>query len=187
MILTEGQRDGDIEVLQIDEHTGKVTLSNSGERETITFEKHAPQLPAGRTQMPPVPPPSTAAVPPPALPAAPSPTGRPYSRQRAGWPMSTAPTPTASAPIDSSNPATAALPAPNVENQPVVSDLTPEEQAIVAAIQQSAASSNPVPPNTVVPANPGVTAPALSPPGLKPPQTTTPAQNGVNQQVIMPQ
>jgi len=193
LILTEGQREGDIEVVQINEKTGKVTLNNAGVTETITFEKQAPSLPAGAPgHMPGMPVGSTAAVPPPALPAAPSPTGRPYSRQRAGWPMNTAVAPAAPGSVSPTNPGTPVVPTPNPAN-PVPQDLTPEEQAIIAAIQQqSAAASNPIPPNTVIPATPGATAPALSPPGLVPPQTVTPAQGAVNpqptpQQPIMPQ
>jgi hypothetical protein len=188
VILTEGQREGDIEVVQIDERDGKVTLNNSGEVETITFEKEPPKLPGGRTaQLPGIPTPSTAVVPPPALPATPTPTGRPFSRQPR-WPMNTTAVPaTPPAPVDTSNPPTPTVPAPTNQSQPAAQELTPEEQAIIAAIQQQSAGSNPVPPNTIVPANPGATAPALSPPGFKQPQTTTPADSGVNQQPIMPQ
>ncbi|HWQ92599.1 MAG TPA: hypothetical protein VN673_13075, partial [Clostridia bacterium] len=44
-ILTEGQRDGDIEVIQIDELAGSAKISNAGVIETLTFEKNGPKLP----------------------------------------------------------------------------------------------------------------------------------------------
>lgn len=45
LMLTEGQRDGEIEVLQIDEKTGSVKVSNSGTLMTLTFEKDGPKPP----------------------------------------------------------------------------------------------------------------------------------------------
>src|SRR6185436_5810795 len=51
-ILTEGQRDGDIEVLEIDEKAGSVKISQSGTVVPLTFEKNGAKLPAA----PPVPP-----------------------------------------------------------------------------------------------------------------------------------
>jgi len=44
-MLTEGQRDGSIEVLQINERTAKVTVDNSGTVMEITFEKPSPAPP----------------------------------------------------------------------------------------------------------------------------------------------
>jgi len=45
-ILTEGQREGDIEVIAIDEKTGSVKVNNGGTVQTLTFEKDGAKLPA---------------------------------------------------------------------------------------------------------------------------------------------
>jgi hypothetical protein len=45
-ILAEGQRDGDIEVLEIDEKAGSVKVSQGGTIIPLTFEKNGPKLPA---------------------------------------------------------------------------------------------------------------------------------------------
>lgn len=44
-ILTEGQREGSVEVLQIDEKVGSVKVLNSGVIMTLTFEKDGAKLP----------------------------------------------------------------------------------------------------------------------------------------------
>jgi hypothetical protein len=44
-ILTIGQREGDIEVLDIDEKSGSVKVNNSGSIVTLTFEKDGAKLP----------------------------------------------------------------------------------------------------------------------------------------------
>ena len=46
LILTEGQREGEIEVLQIDERAGSVKVRNSGQVMVLTFEKDGAKLPA---------------------------------------------------------------------------------------------------------------------------------------------
>jgi hypothetical protein len=45
-ILTEGQRQGDIEVIEIDEKGGSVKVNNAGTIQTLTFEKDGAKLPA---------------------------------------------------------------------------------------------------------------------------------------------
>jgi hypothetical protein len=45
-ILTEGQREGEIEVISIDEKAGSVKVSNAGTVQTLTFEKDGAKLPA---------------------------------------------------------------------------------------------------------------------------------------------
>ncbi len=45
-ILTEGQREGDIEVIEIDEKAGSVKVNNAGTIQTLTFEKDGAKLPA---------------------------------------------------------------------------------------------------------------------------------------------
>lgn len=150
LILTEGQREGDIEVVQIDEHAGRVTVNNSGSEMTLSFEKDgqkAPALPAG------VPVRGTAAAAPVPLPMAPPPTGRIFAGRPPRWPTNAAATPANSAPA-----ASAAVPnlPTTPANPPMPQDLTPEEQAIVLALQQQAAGNNgsPGPPDTTVPTNP---------------------------------
>lgn len=44
-ILTEGQRDGDVEILTIDEKAGAVKLRLAGNEMTLDFEKNGPKLP----------------------------------------------------------------------------------------------------------------------------------------------
>ena len=44
-ILAEGQREGDIEVLEIDEKAGSVKLNQSGTTVSLTFEKNGAKLP----------------------------------------------------------------------------------------------------------------------------------------------
>jgi hypothetical protein len=44
-MLTEGQRNGSIEVLQINEKTAKVKVDNSGTIMEITFERPGPAPP----------------------------------------------------------------------------------------------------------------------------------------------
>jgi hypothetical protein len=45
-ILTEGQREGDIEVIEINDKLGSVKVSNGGSMQTLTFEKDGAKLPA---------------------------------------------------------------------------------------------------------------------------------------------
>jgi hypothetical protein len=68
-----GERDGDIEVVDIDEKTGSVTVLNSGQQEILTFEKNGvklaatplPTTPGIPGALPGVPPPPTGMIPPP--------------------------------------------------------------------------------------------------------------------------
>jgi hypothetical protein len=53
LILAEGQREGEIEVLEIDEKAGIVKLHQSGQAVSLNFEKNGAKLPAAA----PVPPP----------------------------------------------------------------------------------------------------------------------------------
>src|SRR5262249_46856385 len=63
-ILTEGQRDGEIEVISIDEKAGSVKVSNAGTVQTLTFEKDGAKLPATQAPAAPgTPPPGGAAIP----------------------------------------------------------------------------------------------------------------------------
>jgi len=79
LMLAEGQREGDVEVLQIDEKAGRVKVNNSGTIMTLDFEKDgvkqaptlpvAPPNPAGAVANPPN------AASNPAVPVVPTPTG----------------------------------------------------------------------------------------------------------------
>ncbi len=51
-ILKEGQRVGEVEVLDIDERTGCVTLNNSGTIMTITFAPRSPEQKSAATVRP---------------------------------------------------------------------------------------------------------------------------------------
>jgi len=131
MILTEGQAEGDVEVLQIDENAGSVMVKNSGTLMTLTFEKDGPKLPSTPSATNPAGTPGfpamAAPVPSSLLPGSRAlwPTDRAstgvgtYPRKAVRWPMN-ASVPTAQA---------AAAPSPNANDIPA--GLMPEEQAIV--------------------------------------------------------
>ena len=166
-ILTEGQREGDIEVLQIDEKAGSVKVNNSGTVMTLTFEKDGAKLPATPALTSAVP--GLASIPLPVptnrfvfsntpgmhplptrysrSPALPSGTGIPGQGAAVQSPIGGIPSPTG------------VVPAPN-GSQP--SELTAEEQAILQQIQREAAT--PVTPAlSNVPAPGSVTAPPVLP------------------------
>lgn len=181
LILTEGQREGEIEVLQIDEKAGSVKVRNSGQVMVLTFEKDGAKLPAtpapGSPGAPPLPlalpavqptnpyalPGRTTAAPPP-FPGrnsrhtvAPVP-GVATSNSNVTSPVGGVPSPTGL----SGN--SAATPAPAASQ-----DLTAEEQAIVMELQRQ---SNPstaalLPPTALTPA-PAAPSPVES----SPPATT---------------
>ncbi|HEY9510045.1 MAG TPA: hypothetical protein VIV82_09315 [Verrucomicrobiae bacterium] len=66
-ILAEGQRDGEIEVLQIDEHAGTVKVSNHGVEQLLDFKTDG-----AKAQVAAVPPPAPAVTPrPPGVPPPP--------------------------------------------------------------------------------------------------------------------
>jgi len=157
MILTEGERQGDVEVLQIDEKQWRVKVNNSGTVMTLTFEKDGPKLPPtqpARATAPPLPlpvgiPVSTGATTSPYLPRArggqrtmpnrtvpglPNPSTGQSAASGASAPVGGIPTPTglvASPPLTPTN-------ASNPEQ-----DLTPEEQAIVSELQRQANTTIP--------------------------------------------
>lgn len=66
LILAEGQREGDVEVLQIDDNAGTVKVINSGRETTLSFEKDAAKLPATLAPVPGPGAPATAVIPTPA-------------------------------------------------------------------------------------------------------------------------
>jgi hypothetical protein len=169
LILTEGQREADIEVLLIDEKKGSVKVNNSGTVMVLTFEKDGAKLPAS-SQMPgtpgvPSPLPTTAAsnhfaFPAPSLPGAPPSRGRRPAPTLPGVATGTAsaiggvPSPTGVSAAPS--PATTAS---------TPQDLTPEEQTIVMELQRQANVNN----AALIPPTP------LTAPSTQPAEATAPA------------
>jgi len=178
LILTEGQREGEIEVLQIDEKTGSVKVNNSGTVMTLTLEKDGAKLPttppapsapvgmasavpgasptltnqsglaSGLTNAPGMHPLPTRNFRMPPTRQVTTPTPVPYEAAVPQPPVGGVPTPTGVAP------------APAVVSQP--SDLTPEEQAILQQIQREVASPvAPVVSNVPLPAAPANVQPLL--------------------------
>jgi hypothetical protein len=70
-VLTEGQRDGDLEVIKIDEKAGMVTVNDFGTVTNITFDTNATKTASAPAAMP-MP---TGAIPPPMMPAGFTPPG----------------------------------------------------------------------------------------------------------------
>jgi hypothetical protein len=187
LILTEGQREGDIEVLQIDEKAGSVKVNNSGTVMLLTFEKDGAKLPAtgtppGTFGAAPVPTALPATTNPFALPgrAAPATPGRhlrstmpPIPGVAGASPVGGVPTPTGGVPA----PAQTATPAPG-------QDLTPEEQAIIVELQRQAGVDNAglLPPTPLTPTIPSAQATQNTAPVTSGP---TPGQG--RQPVLVPQ
>ena len=155
LILTEGQREGNVEVLNIDENAGSVRVNNSGTIMTLTFEKDGAKL-----QSPPPLPPGAPGLPGVAIsnPAAPNslPTAVPTRTPSTGAPKPRPMFPTRgirtaegiapnqAAAAGSTNPLVQAglvppsppVPVPAAASAP--QDLTAEEQAIVQELQRQA-------------------------------------------------
>ena len=67
-ILTEGQKDGDLEVLKINEQSGTVEVNNSGTRMTLNFDKDSKAAEIQKTDpAPPRPPATNAPIPQPEM------------------------------------------------------------------------------------------------------------------------
>jgi hypothetical protein len=147
LILAEGQREGEIEVLQIDERVGSVRVNNSGTVVTLTFEKDGAKLPAS------APAPGELGVPR-ALPVAGVPTTNPYGLPAARRRLLTrtphvpaVPVPTASgltsSPVGGVPTPTGAVPSPDQTVGNPGQELTAEEQAIALEIQRQARANDP--------------------------------------------
>jgi hypothetical protein len=176
LILTEGQRAGDIEVLQIDENVGSVKVNNGGTVMLLTFERDGAKLPPTSS-----PPPVTAPVTgvPPAMGAMPVGAGaaqtNPYSLPARGLrgqnpraPGSVTPaanpyTGTTVAPVGGVPTPTGLTGAPSPTQPATQQDITPEEQAIIIELQRQANASNP-------------TSALLPPTPLTPNEATQPSQ-----------
>ena len=143
LILAEGQREGNVEVLNIDENAGSVRVNNSGTLMTLTFEKDGAKLPsppASPTNPPALPTPTNANL----APGATLPTAYPTQGQRKTNPnlrslpardlRSSQPAIPLNGGTGSPPPLPGAVPAALQLPQ----DLTPEEQAIVQELQRQA-------------------------------------------------
>lgn len=198
LILTEGQREGPIEVLEINEHAGSVKVDNSGTVTTLTFEKDGPKLPAtpappAAAGMPPGLPTSTAPAsgfgapvtnPPPAPGTTPgaftlptrTPRGMPAAGTAGNLPNSgTTPAvspwqaPTGRGPVP-------AVSLPPLPGQNPADNLTPEEQAIIEQLRNEtqAHSSMALPQTAPAPGTPQAGVSTVVPPGFKTPATVPP-------------
>ena len=192
LILTEGQREGDIEVLQIDEKAGSVKVNNSGTVMVLTFEKDGAKLPAtapgpGMPGTNPLP----SALPsmnPLSLPVRGNATNFPGRGRR----FATPPLPgmagtagAASVPVGGIPTATGAATVPGQTTSPALpQDLTAEEQAIVMELQRQANPSSAalLPPTALTPA-PGASQPTES---INPGATANPFLPG-RSPVLVPQ
>jgi hypothetical protein len=182
-ILTEGQRQGSVEVLNIDENAGSVRVNNSGTVMTLTFEKDGAKLPSTPPPgAPALPNPTNANLAPPALPtAAPQPGQAETNFRRRPLPRRG----TRSQDQGATQTAVPAYPYPPVigQNQQnpaatttptsptLPQTLTPEEQAIVLEMQRQAASPpGSTPPAYQAPVPPMPTPPVPTAPGSVLPQ-----------------
>jgi hypothetical protein len=191
LILTEGQREGAVEVLAIDEKSGSVRVNNSGTEMTLTFEKDGVKLAS-------TPPPAPAPPTPGALPAtAPPPgttnpslpgTANPPTRHFPGrLPRGTVPGQAPEAPLGfnagatapqpgAALPPTGAGPNPPAAATPPLDGFTPEEQQIILQLQRDAAAHDTGIPPQVAPApgTPAAGTQTVMPPGFKSPSTVGP-------------
>jgi hypothetical protein len=192
LILTEGQREGSVEVLAIDEKAGRVRVNNSGDEMTLTFEKDGVKQPS--TPAPASAPPPPGALPtaaPPAAPTNPPLPGQvnppPLQQFRGRIPRVTVPGQGAEAttgfgagapnpPTSGFLPPTGSGPNPPAVAAPSLDGFTPEEQQIIAQLQREAASHDPgiAPLLAPAPGTPAAGTQTVMPPGLKSPSTVGP-------------
>lgn len=190
LILTEGQREGAVEVLAIDEKAGSVRVNNAGNEMTLTFEKDGVKQPSS---------PLPAAAPqlPGALPSAvPSATNPPLPGGQANPPLHQIPgrirrgtTPAQAAEAAPGFNAGATAPAaggflsptggapnPTAAATPSMEGFTPEEQQIIMQLQREAASHDTgiAPQLAPPPGTPAAGTQTVMPPGLKNPSTAGP-------------
>ena len=165
MILTEGQREGNIEVLNIDEVAGSVRVNNSGTIMTLTFEKDGAKL-----QSPPPLPPGAPGLPS-ALSSNPAPTMTVPTRTPGG-----APRPKPMFPTRNIRTSEAIGPNQAGQNQAQAE----QNQATAAAQNQATAAASSVAEPRVVPSSPPVPAPAPVP-AVTPADDLTPEERAVIQ------
>lgn len=151
LILTEGQRESEIEVLQIDELAGRVKVNNAGTVMILTFEKDGSKLPAtpGPAAIPNAPSPlPVAGVTNPYIPApTPAATARRFPGRNPRLPM-TPPLPgvtgaAAATPVGGVPTPTGLVPTPVQTASPAEQEITAEEQAIVQEIQRQVNANSP--------------------------------------------
>lgn len=181
LMLTEGQRQGALEVLEIDEHAGKVRVNNSGTVTTLDFEKDGPKPAAAPPGVPPAPGIPNAATAS-ATSTAPSSGYNPGQRSLptrsyrlptptgnlSGTAMMQAPTGAVGA-IAGAIPSPDALGGAGTSAPPTlpspVGQLTPEQQQILREIQEQLARDNP---SSQAPAAPTPPPPVAQPPNFIP-------------------
>lgn len=131
LMLTEGQRESGIEILQINEIAGTIRVNNSGTEMTIGFDKDA-----GKVATSPPPGPGPAAAPPNigAKIRAMHPGVSGYQRMVPTKTGPQAPAPLQPAPPSVQTPAQPLIQQPNA---PAEKPLTPEEQAILKEVEQA--------------------------------------------------
>ena len=180
-ILAEGQREGDLEVLRIDETAREVEVNNLGTRMTLTFERDGtkaqstpPPSPVATTfGMPSMPAASSSITPSFQMPRLPSRDLRiqqtatnPYASYAPGL-NSPVPNPAATNLVSNPPP----LPAPP-------NDLTPEEQIIVQELRRQTYNTNPPPLPGGIPGSAGVSPTTPGLPKTFAPGGTVPSQTG---------
>jgi hypothetical protein len=162
LILTEGQSEAEVEVLQIDEKAGSVKVNNAGTQMLLTFDKDGAKLPA--TSLPlPVTASASGAVSSPqgVLPANPYRlSGRGFRDQTQSLPGASVPgagvlSGATTGPV-SGVPTFTGMTASPAPNQPVAQqDLTAEQQALMIELQRQASPNNPaaslLPPTPLAP------------------------------------
>ena len=148
LMLTEGQRDGEIKVLQIDEKAGRVRVNNAGAIITLTFEKDGVKpvqtLPTNAAVPPSSPP--VAAVPTPTGVTPPPQSGMVYPGQRripsrfnpngVTPPPVTLPGTTYPAPTNTTPAFIPAQPQTNI----APNQMTPDEQAAISELERELAA-----------------------------------------------
>lgn len=190
LILTEGQREGPVEVLAIDEKAGSVRVNNSGDEMTLTFEKDGVK----QSSAPPIAaPPSPGALPaaaPGIAPTNPLPgqvNPQPLHRFPGRLPRAAVPgqatEATAGFGAGAANPTpggflppTGGGPNAPAATTPSLDGFTPEEQQIITQLQREAASHDAgvAPLLAPSPGTPAAGTQTVMPPGLKSPSTVGP-------------
>ena len=149
MVLTVGQREGEIEVVAIDESTGTITFNNHGKPQTLSLEKDGAKPPTGPAvvPLPGISAPGNPVVPAPAAAFNPSPGGA-----AAGSALKNIPIPTRTLRLPTTTAGVTPLmpPAatPTSQSTPPVQQqvLAPEEQAALILINREKSKSEPGPP-----------------------------------------
>lgn len=158
LVLTEGEREEEIEVVSIDEVNGTVTFKNHGKMQTLNMKDDSVKAPAGVVPVIPINAPGAPAAAPaqaaPGVRTIPSRTMRvPPVPTAPPAPTARAPAPTTGGPVFTSAGAAVTQPAASQEHA-----LTPEQQIILMEIEREKNKNNPnyppLPPTPITP-NPG--------------------------------